>query len=247
MKIVQNFCVDFALKFSCAIMKFHHSIFRSIFDHSQVSFKIIQRHVHSFFSHFETVSYITSRKNFQKKNRKLKISSTTNNYSFTFIIFIILFLQFIDHLTYITILLYFQNSYNAFRFHQLFFFCFNSVLFSWFNWSSWWLIDRRSLNLLFSMMIYECENFILSWFVNIHKSMYEIFQIFSFFFFRTFSNTFELWQTFCLTLVLFSLFFRFFFKNSRLLKCLFFDVFRCFFDSFHNSTRSMNNQYFVFY
>ena len=155
-------------------MKFHHSIFRSIFDYSQISFKIIQRHVYSFFFHFEIVSYITNHKNFQRKNRELKISSMTNNYSFIFIHFIILFLQFIDYLTYITILLYFQNSYNVFRFYQ-FFFCFNFVLFFWFNWSSWWLIDRRSLNLLFFIIIYECENFILSWFVNIHESMYEIF------------------------------------------------------------------------
>ena len=167
-------------------MKFHHSIFRPILDHSQVSLKIIQRHVHSSLFHFETASYNTSHKDFQKKNRELKTSSTTSNYSFTFIHFIILFSQSIDHLAYITILLYSQDSYNAFRSHQLFFSCFNFVLSSWFNWSSWWLIDRRSLNLLFSMMIYECESFILSWFVSIHESVYEIFQIFSSFFFQNF-------------------------------------------------------------
>ena len=225
MKIVQNFCVDFALKFSCAIMKFHHSIFRSIFDYSQISLKIIQRHVHSSFFYFEIVSYNTSHKNFQKKNRELKISLTTNNYSFIFIHFIILFSQSIDHLTYITILLYFQNSYNAFRFHQLSFFCFNFVLFFWFNWSSWWLIDRRSLNLLFSMMIYECKNFILSWFVNIHKSIYQIFQTFSFFFFQNFLKYFWIMTNFlfdiCFVFVIFSIFFQEFSIAQMF-------VFRCF-------------------
>lgn len=247
MRIVQSSCVDLALNFSCAIMKFHHSIFRSIFNHSQVSIKIIQRHVHSSLFHLETASYITSHKNFQKENRELKTSSTTNNYSFTFIIFIILFSQFIDHLTYITILLYFQDSYNAFCSHQLFSSCFNSVLSSWFNWLSWWLINRRSLNLLFSMMIYECECLILSWLVNIHKSVYEIFQTFHFFSFSNFFKCSWIVTNFSLEIVLLSQLFRFFFKRFRFFKCLFFDVIRCSFDSFHNSTRQLQNQYFASY